>query len=187
MAKRAREADLPLDIDSACTAESRMPCWHRITVGRDLMGRPELVFDIDAADGAIQVDADRAESYQRRPSIPYDQWHWEQTTRAAVVARIEELPEVAGYERAIRANKDVGLALYLLNTPPSRGCTSKSPGCSWDYYLGEAHGDHTVRWVNVVVDAETMAVSVIGYDARVVPYSIWKASPAAAKARAGRL
>lgn len=42
--------------------------------------------------------------------------------------------------------------------PPSRGCRSKSPGCTRNYYLGEAHGDHMVRWIDVLVDTETMEV-----------------------------
>ena len=153
-----------------------------VTVGR---GASEMTFVVDRTSGEIRVDTDAHEHFTRGHAISLAQWRDERHERPQVAARVAALPEVSGFEKGLE-KAGLSLALWLEREPPKKGCTAGTLECAWAFYVGEAHPDHSVRRVSVLVDRVTGDLSVVGLDAQRMPYATWRQGRTAALMRAGK-
>jgi hypothetical protein len=156
-----------------------------VTVGRGKGDASEMVFVVERPTGTIRVDVDRHDHFIRGQPISLAQWRDEQRERPQAAARVAALPEVAGWEKGLEKD-GLGLALWLERVPPQKGCRAGADDCAWAFYVGEAHPDHSVRRVSVLVDRESGDISVVGLDAKRVPYAEWRKTKTAALMRSGK-
>ncbi len=156
-----------------------------VTAGRGKGDATEMVFVVDAATGAIRVDTDAHDHFTRGHAISLAEWRDEQRERPKAAARVAALPEVAGWEKGLE-KEGLGLALWLERVPPQKGCRAGADDCAWAFYVGEAHPDHSVRRVSFLVDRESGDISVVGLDAKRVPYAEWRKTKTAALMRSGK-
>ena len=165
-----------------CTADGAR---YTLTLGRGPDDAFELVFVLDAKSGAISVESDRHERFDREHPLPLDEWRDELKARREAAAKVAALPEVKGWEKGLRAAR-LDLGFWLDSEPPKRGCTAGDPECAWSFYVGEIHPDHSVRRVTILVDRTSGAISVADLGGDVHSYAEWKKSSTAALMRAGK-
>lgn len=104
--------------------------------------------------------------------VPYERWAREE----AMMNRLFELPEVRGMGRMLEQASGGKVSLVIrADKCPSPGETATD----YLFYIGEKHEDHSVRMTTMAVDPATLAISVIGWDQKVIPYAQWASTPAA--------
>jgi len=123
---------------------------------------------VSAASGAVEGQS----MCQDADFVPYERWAREE----AMMNRLFELPEVRGMGLMLEQASGGKVSLVIrADKCPSPG----EPATDYLFYIGEKHEDHSVRMTTMAVDPGTLAISVIGWDQKVIPYAQWARTPAA--------
>ncbi len=88
-------------------------------------------------------------------------------TRDEAMDLVLNLPEVAGFCRRIDARSDGTVRAVVF---PDGGPSPRV----WDFYVGESHATHTVRWNTFQVDGRTGEVRVAATDGDYLSLPAWR-------------
>jgi hypothetical protein len=156
-------------------------CKHEVEAGdeedpRDREGR--YSFAVDAFSGKIEV---RHADGEGNPQglVPYEAWSALQRRRERYLDLLFSLPEVRAYDATLRrlSRGKVWMTVRVEETP-RLGCKQGDDDCSWQYYVGERHEDHTVRGHTFRIDDTSGRIERIDLDGTRHPVASPK-SPAA--------
>jgi hypothetical protein len=126
---------------------------------------------VDAYSGAVSVEP--GEPFQEK-CYGHDDWYKLDKKLSQRTGEVFALPEVKAFARYLeRQSKGEVHATIRPESIPRVGCTGGAQ-CIWEFYVGESHSDHTVRWSTFQIDEPTGAISVADLGGTPVPYAKWR-------------